>query len=335
MKKFSVKQIAAQAGFSTATVDRVLHGRSGVHQQTKSRIERAIEELEAQYKLDALKGRTFYVDVVMSSPARFSHLVRDALNRVSVQMASFRVRLRYYLYQEIDIDSLAEVVRETKERGSHGLILKAPDDPRITAAVDQLCDAGVPAVTLVTDLPQSKRLSYIGIDNVSAGETAAFMLKQWLGEQQSGALLVQSSHLFHGEVERAQGFCQFLEHHSNLTITTASEGRGLNVDTKKMVTGILEEQPNIRAVYSVGGGNRAILDAFKEVNRPIDVFIGHDLDEDNRHLLRTKQIDVVIDHNLEDDARAAFFSMLASYGVTPTSTYTTSRINIVTPFNLP
>lgn len=176
MKKFTVKQIAAQAGFSTATVDRVLHGRSGVHQQTKQRIEQAISELEDQYKLDALKGRTFYVDVIMHTPLRFSHLVREALNRISIQMSPIRVRLRYFLYQDIDIDTLASVIYESKERGSHGVLLKAPDHPKIVKAVNILHKEGIPAVTLVTDISQSKRLNYIGIDNTSAGETAAFFI---------------------------------------------------------------------------------------------------------------------------------------------------------------
>ena len=41
---FLVKDIAQQAGVSVATVDRVLHGRSGVRQHTIRRIDQAIRE---------------------------------------------------------------------------------------------------------------------------------------------------------------------------------------------------------------------------------------------------------------------------------------------------
>ncbi|CCN50357.1 putative Transcriptional regulator PurR family [Vibrio nigripulchritudo MADA3029] len=335
MSKFTVKQIAAQAGFSTATVDRALHGRNGVHDQTRQRVEQAISELREQYKLDALQGRTFYIDVIMYTPARFSHLVRESLNRISVQMAPFRIRLRYFLYQDIDIESLSEVIHEAEDRGSHGVLLKAPDHPEINQAVNRLHHNGIPTVTLVTDLPGSKRLNYIGIDNISAGETAAFLMTQWLGSDPNGILLVQSSHLFHGEEARAEGFSQFLSHHPHIEVTTVSEGHGLNLSTKKQVKDVLGKKENISAVYSIGGGNRAILDAFQEMNRPIQAFIGHDLDDDNRHLLRSRQLHAVIDHNLDDDARVAFSNLLSPYGLMPTFSYTTSRINIVTPFNLP
>jgi Transcriptional regulators len=49
-KRFSIKQIATQAGVSKATVDRVLHQRGSFHQQNSRRIEQALGELEAQEK---------------------------------------------------------------------------------------------------------------------------------------------------------------------------------------------------------------------------------------------------------------------------------------------
>ena len=47
-QRFTVKQIAAQAGISTATVDRVLNRRPGVHAQTRLRVDHAIAELEQE-----------------------------------------------------------------------------------------------------------------------------------------------------------------------------------------------------------------------------------------------------------------------------------------------
>jgi LacI family transcriptional regulator len=62
-------------------------------------------------------------------------------------------------------------------------VLKAPDVPEVTAAVQRLGRAGIPVVTLVTDLPGSGRLAYVGMDNRAAGATAAYLLGQWLGDQ--------------------------------------------------------------------------------------------------------------------------------------------------------
>ena len=63
-----------------------------------------------------------------------------------------------------------------------GVILKAPDVPEVTAAVARLSEHGIPVVTLVTDLPFSQRVAYVGIDNRAAGATAAYLVNRWLGD---------------------------------------------------------------------------------------------------------------------------------------------------------
>ena len=46
--RFPIKEIAAQAGISTATVDRAINNRPHVSPQTQSRVKRALQELENQ-----------------------------------------------------------------------------------------------------------------------------------------------------------------------------------------------------------------------------------------------------------------------------------------------
>ncbi len=61
-------------------------------------------------------------------------------------------------------------------------------------------------VTLVTDLPFSKRVAYVGMDNRSAGAAAAYLINQWLGERDSRVLVALSRTVFRGEEEREIGF---------------------------------------------------------------------------------------------------------------------------------
>lgn len=46
--RFLMKQVAQQAGVSLATVDRVIHRRPGVRQQTRIRVEQALYELTSR-----------------------------------------------------------------------------------------------------------------------------------------------------------------------------------------------------------------------------------------------------------------------------------------------
>ena len=77
---------------------------------------------------------------------------------------------------------------------------------------------------------------------------------------------------------------------AHLRVLDISGGYGVYERTFERVTQALQQHPELKAVYSVGGGNRAIVDAFAALDRPLEVFIGHDLDAENRQLLIDEKI---------------------------------------------
>jgi LacI family transcriptional regulator len=92
-------------------------------------------------------------------------------------------------------------------RGSHGVILKAQDEPEVAEVIDRLVDSGVPVVTYATDVPASARCAYVGIDNHGAGVTAAYLMGQWLGSSPSDVLITLGTHRHQptGDVDRGKG----------------------------------------------------------------------------------------------------------------------------------
>jgi len=334
-RRFSIKQIATQAGVSKATVDRVLHQRGSVHYQTHRRIHQALEELEAQEKSGPAVGRTFHIDVILHTPKRFSDAVQEAILAQLGSLAPFRIFPRFHLYQEIGTQQMYELILRCVEKGSQGLIIKAADELPINEAVNEATAAGVPVVTFGSDLPQSERIGYIGMDNRTAGQTAAYLMSRWLDEQAQDVAVGISSELFRGEEEREMGFRTWLRSRAaHLRGVGVPGGFGVHEPTFEKVTKALQDNPSIKAIYSVGGGNRAIVDAFAALDRPLDVFIGHDLDQENRQLLAEEKIAAIIDHNLHVDARNAFLHILQFHRLWKAVPIPVSHVQVVTPFNL-
>ena len=143
----------------TATVDRVLHGRPGVSARAVRAVEAAVLELERQQSQVRLSRRTLLVDVVVDAPGALpGRRDRPRSRRRCRPRARHRAGA---LHDERGCLARASWPRRSTPwasagRVSHGLVLKAPDDPAVAAAVRRARQRGIPTVTLVTDVSDSR-----------------------------------------------------------------------------------------------------------------------------------------------------------------------------------
>lgn len=338
--RYKVREIAQQCGLSEATVDRVLHNRPGVRESTRLEVAQAVRDLDKQRSQLRLVGRKYIFDVVMQAPQRFSSAFRAAVESELPALAPAVVRCRFHFRETGSVPAMVETLDRIRGRGSHGVIVKAPDADLVAEAIDRVTADGIPVVTYATDVPRSRRIGYVGVDNRDAGATAAYLIDQWLGDSDSGAsvLVTLSSDTFRGEEERDMGFRAEMRRAlggAGRPVVEIADSEGLDATIEQLVHDALDRHPEIAAVYSIGGGNVATIRAFEERGHGYRVFIAHDLDEDNRMLLRARKISAVLHHDLRADANLAGRLIIQWYGGASGIALSTSSIRVVTPFNMP
>jgi LacI family transcriptional regulator len=334
-----IADIAEQSGLSAATVDRVLHARAGVSPRAVRAVEQAVLDLDRQQTQVRLGARTLMLDVVMQAPARFSTAVRDAVEGELPALRPAAVRARFHLRETGSVDDIVGALHEVGRHGrtSHGVVLKAPDDPEVAAAVDDLAARGVPVVTLVTDVRGCRRAAYVGLDNTSAGATAAYLVTQWLRDTPGEVLMTLSRSSFFGEWERSEAFRETLGRlDPDRDVVVLADADGLDPSTAALVRDALAHHPGLVGVYSIGGGNRAIAGELERAGVRPRVFVGHDLDADNLALLRQGTLSAVLHHELRADVRAACRQVMRHHGLVPGApTSVPAGVQVVTPHNVP
>jgi LacI family transcriptional regulator len=215
--------------------------------------------------------------------------------------------------------------------------IKARDVPAVRVAVDKLIASGIPVVTLVTDLTETGRIAYVGLDNQSAGRTAAYLIAKTIGDGVGTVLTLRSNDRFLGEEEREAAFTQTLTRLCpQLRIVDVSGGSGVHFETSRLMHQVVKNLDYLRAVYSMGGGNHTILDVLKQNRLQPDIYVAHDLDKDNRALIADGQISFVLHHDLCRDLENVFQAFLHDHKlIADRPVAMISNIQVVTPENIP
>jgi len=335
--RFPIKEIALQAGLSTATIDRALNKRSHVSPQTQARVAAAISELEAQESQMSARGRRMFFDFVIEAPTRFSREVRQAAEQVVGQVSGTSCRLRFVAQEMMSDIEITKILTRIAKRGSQGVCLKARDTAQVRGCVEMLHKAGIPVVTLVTDIRDAHRIAYIGLDNESAGQTAAYLTATALGDAHGTVLALRSNENFLGEEQRARAFAEKLsELCPSLRLVALSGGSGVHFETARLLSGVVGNLEDICAVYSMGGGNRAVLDVLEQSGHDPTIYIAHDLDRDNRQLLSKGSENFVLHHDLRLDMQNVLQALLHHHRlVAEGPRQPISSVQVITPMNVP
>lgn len=296
----SVNDVALRAGVSTATVDRVLHRRAGVRQATAQRV------LKAAAELDYLPQSELYAAlapppmqllfVLPDRSSRFLRMLGEWVRFSQEQWAPLNVNCRVAFIQSFDPDALAGVLRR-RGRGCDGVAFMALEHPKVREAVDDLAERGVHTVTLVSDLSNSRRAAYVGLDSRAAGRTAAYLIARFVEPgRRAKVAMICGSLSYRAHEEREMGFLHlFAEQYPQMQVVGLREGYDDERTNYRQTRELLERHPDLAAIYNIGGGAEGIGRGLKESGREHKVvFIGHGLTPDTRALLIDGTLDAVI-----------------------------------------
>lgn len=337
----TLKDIAREAGVSLATVDRVLHNRPGVRQETIRRVQETIARNAFQPHVAAAelaRGRARRFAFVMPSGANpFMQQIEAYLGEMSAWLSARRLSVEMVKTDVFDPSVLAASL-ETLSGDYDGVAVVALDHPGVRAAINDLVDAGTKVVTLVSDVPSSRRHHYIGIDNIAAGRTAGALVGRLVGQKSGKVGIIAGSQGLRDHAERIFGFNQVMaSEFSHLDILPLLEGRDEDDRSEQLISRLLGKHPDIISLYNVGAGTQGVAKALTEAGREKQiVFIAHDLTAMTRKLLLQGTLDVAISQNPGHEARAAVRVLLSLARNEPIlSEQENIRIDILMRDNLP
>ncbi|RST85351.1 LacI family DNA-binding transcriptional regulator [Aquibium carbonis] len=342
MSRPTVNDIAKAAGVSLATVDRVLNQRPGVTEKTVGRVNAAIDQLGYVRDVTAAnlaRQRRYRMTFVLpETPVLFVGTLREAIAEAVRGSASDRTDVRIVTFPADNPHALVRALRTISRANTDGMAIFAPETPHVRDAIARLKADGVPIVALVSDLPNTDRDHFVGIDNVAAGRTAGLLMGKFHGRQPGAVMVLVSSMQARDNVERRLGFDRIMaERFPRIEVLPSIEGHDNDDVTARVVNAVLDNRPDITGIYSIGHGSRALLDLLRARMAPGTLsVVAHELTKVTRDALKTGMFDAVISQNVGHIVRSAIRVLRAkSDGVGIVPSQERIRIEIVVQENLP
>ena len=299
MDRPRIPDIARLAGVSTATVDRVLNKRAGVKSTTQRRVIQAAAELDylpVEVLQETLRPRPLEVVFLLPQGTnRFLQMLGEVIRYAGAEFAPFNVRCRRVFVEGFNPQALARALA-TQGARADALAFMALDHPAVREAVRKLDERGKPVITLISDLSESRRVAYVGMDNRSAGRTAGLLLGRFIGARRGEVALIAGSRSYRGHEEREAGFLHIMEESfPQLRIVGLREGQDDIDNNHRQTRSLLRQYPGLVGIYNIGGASEGVARALRETGRAGKVvFIGHGLTPDTRQDLIDGTLDAVI-----------------------------------------
>lgn len=159
--------------------------------------------------------------------------------------------------------------------------------------INQAMDEGIPVVTIDSDQPHSKRMSYVGTNNLRAGELVARDVLANVVDIQAG--IITGSYTNYHHQLRLAGFKSIIEKEKKAKVVAIRSSNITRVNAREKAYQILTEHPEINVLFGTSALDvLGITEAIDLLDRQDIYVVGFDTLEKNLHLLKSGKVQTLI-----------------------------------------
>lgn len=313
-----IVDIARLAQVSPGTVDRVIHNRGEVSEQTRKKILDILEELNYQpdilAKSLATKKKLHFVLLIPVSANEndFWLAPLSGVEQGMNEVAHYGISLTKMFFDQYVPDSFLLQSKKVLDDHPDGVILAPVFAKESELFVKQLNSANIPVILINSSLNDMADTCYIGQDSIQSGFLAARLFTYGLNG--GGHMLIVNitarQDNYNHILLRERGFRKYFTENrvENLSISTVELMRATDKDLEEK----LDKAFRDHKIISVFVTNSRVFKIAQYINnRNIKGvrLIGYDLLPDNVRLLKEGKIDFLISQRPEEQGYSAVIAL--------------------------
>jgi len=292
--RVTIRDISKALNVSIGTVDRALHGRPGINEETRRKVLEKAKELN--YKVNKVAqslSRKKPIRIGAIIPSRVTSVkyffddVINGITKAAEKLKDFKTEIVIKSVDSIDYLLQIKTINKLLEEGIDGLAICPFHRYELNRIINEVTEKGIPVVTIGTDAPESKRLTCISTNSYKTGEIAGELMAKFINFEGKVVAMIGFK-AFADNEEKVKGFCDMLNVMApRVKVEKVYETFELEENAYFYTKKAIEELPDLAGIY-VGTANspgvcRALKDAGK--NGAIKV-IATDIFEDNSKYIK-------------------------------------------------
>ncbi|MGL5273381.1 MAG: LacI family DNA-binding transcriptional regulator [Phocaeicola sp.] len=302
-ERIRIKDIARLADVSVGTVDRVLHGRSGVSKSSRERVEEVLKELNYQPNMYASalasnKKYKFCSLLPQYQEGGYWSFVENGINKAIQDFSDFHITLTTFYYDQFDSESFAEASRQILLEEPDGVLLSPSTLETTSKLTTELKAKEIPYVFVDSNVKELEPLAFFGQHSKQTGYFSARMA-MLLGQNPKEIVIFRQ--LYQGvlgsnqQLNREKGFRQYMsEHFPECRIVELNFYAKRPDEDEAILQRFFNENPQIKCGITFNSKVYIVGEYLEKHNLHDFKLIGYDLIKQNVACLKNGSVDFLI-----------------------------------------
>lgn len=306
-----VKEIARRANVSIATVDRVLHNRTGVSEKTKQKINEIIKELDYKpnilaRRLASSKTMQLYTLIPeVSQETDYWSVPLEGIVQAENEIMLYNVKIEKLFYDMNDKESFVKQTEIILQSESVDGVLLAPAFIEEAIAFTDLCQKRkIPFVFINSNIPNRKNLSYFGPDLFYSGYTAAHLVDYLVGASDRILLMNIAKDIdsdYH-ILRKEEAFTAYFAERGPDRLLKQNLYETDYLSVKKAMATTLKEYPDIKLIFVTNSRVSLVARYLLEEKKENILLMGYDFLNRNIDFLNRGIIDFLVCEKPQEQA---------------------------------
>lgn len=305
-RKITIKEIAEKANVSSGTVDRVLHNRGEVSEKTREKILAIVRDGNYEPNIFArnlVLNKTYTIAALLPEhhPDDYWAGPAKGIQQAARELKALGIQNNFYLFREEDPGAFEKMAGQVLRSNPDGILLSPVIYEKALYLAGLCAERNIPLVIIDSDIPDVKKLSFIGQNAFQSGHLAAKLLN-FGGGSNTVYLATITKSTDNNDIlkQRKKGFASYYKGLPGKVKINPVELHEEDKNFKKALKGFVQTLQPFDNVFVPNSKVHYIAQTLNYLHKPATIrLVGYDLIPKNIAYLNTDTIDFLINQKPE------------------------------------